>query len=93
MLKFYRGPSPDTEDVSAVPWLATFTWGVENRSASVRIPISVHYQGHGYYEDRRPTSDMDPYLATSVLVCVTLGLPFPFAVGHNFFLPLVHTFV
>ena len=45
-----------------------FTWGVGDRSASVRIPAQVNEQGHGYLEDRRPAATCDPYLVTSVLL-------------------------
>ena len=31
----------------------------------------------GYYEDRRPASNMDPYLVTGMLVSTTLGIPIP----------------
>lgn len=44
-----------------------FTWGISDRSASVRIPIHVHRQGKGYLEDRRPASDCDPYVVTSII--------------------------
>ncbi|KAK9814059.1 hypothetical protein WJX72_000155 [[Myrmecia] bisecta] len=54
-----------------------FTWGLENRSASIRIPHSVVLHQRGYYEDRRPASNMDPYLVSMMLVCTTLGVPLP----------------
>jgi glutamine synthetase len=43
----------------------TFTWGVGDRSASVRIPSSVAEAGCGYFEDRRPSAACDPYLVTA----------------------------
>ena len=43
----------------------TFTHGVGDRTASVRIPNSVHKAGMGYLEDRRPAANIDPYLVTS----------------------------
>ena len=49
-----------------------FTHGVGTRNTSIRIPISVHQAGSGYIEDRRPASNMDPYLATRVLFEHTL---------------------
>eukprot|EP00884_Botryococcus_braunii_P005620 jgi/Botrbrau1/15059/Bobra.118_2s0007.1 len=83
MQNFYRGFSKDNDNLqtaaSTAGNAAGFTWGIENRGASVRIPLHVHCQGGGYYEDRRPASDVEPYLATSILVCATLGIPFPFA--------------
>lgn len=45
----------------------TFTFGIANRSVSVRIPKETYLMGKGYLEDRRPASDVDPYLATSKL--------------------------
>ena len=43
----------------------TFTSGVGNRTTSIRIPNSVHAEGRGYFEDRRPGANIDPYLVTS----------------------------
>ena len=39
----------------------TFTWGVGDRGASVRIPQKVKEDGVGYIEDRRPCANIDPY--------------------------------
>ncbi len=40
----------------------TFSYGVSDRGASIRIPISVIESGwKGYLEDRRPASNADPY--------------------------------
>ncbi|WKY09876.1 hypothetical protein Q1695_002325 [Nippostrongylus brasiliensis] len=45
----------------------TFTWGVANRAASVRIPRGVAFDGKGYLEDRRPSSNCDPYQVTRMI--------------------------
>ena len=45
----------------------TFSYGVANRGASIRIPRETERLGYGYLEDRRPSSNMDPYLVTSLL--------------------------
>lgn len=45
-----------------------FTWGVSDRGASIRIPLNVSQDQCGYLEDRRPASNMDPYLVTSKLL-------------------------
>ena len=45
-----------------------FTWGIANRGASVRINNNTHRDGCGYFEDRRPAANMDPYLVTSILM-------------------------
>lgn len=44
-----------------------FTWGIGTRNTSVRIPTLTHKNGCGYFEDRRPAANIDPYLATSLL--------------------------
>merc|ERR1711893_538832 len=47
----------------------TFSYGVGNRAASFRIPTSTaHANGKGYIEDRRPASNIDPYLVCGMLV-------------------------
>jgi glutamine synthetase len=41
--------------------LEKFTWGVGSRAASVRIPNATRVNGYGYFEDRRPAANADPY--------------------------------
>lgn len=38
-----------------------FTSGIGDRGASIRISKEVFRQKKGYFEDRRPASNMDPY--------------------------------
>ena len=45
----------------------TFTSGAGDRGASVRLPTKVIENQCGYFEDRRPSSEMDPYVVTSLL--------------------------
>eukprot|EP00303_Exanthemachrysis_gayraliae_P014316 CAMPEP_0206029404 /NCGR_PEP_ID=MMETSP1464-20131121/46613_1 /ASSEMBLY_ACC=CAM_ASM_001124 /TAXON_ID=119497 /ORGANISM="Exanthemachrysis gayraliae, Strain RCC1523" /LENGTH=405 /DNA_ID=CAMNT_0053403489 /DNA_START=27 /DNA_END=1244 /DNA_ORIENTATION=- len=45
-----------------------FSWGVANRGASVRIPRMTEKEKRGYFEDRRPASNMDPYKVTSKIM-------------------------
>jgi len=45
-----------------------FTWGIANRGASVRVNRAVSDEGMGYYEDRRPASNADPYRITGIIV-------------------------
>ena len=45
-----------------------FTYGVGNRGASVRINNNTHRLGYGYFEDRRPAANMDPYLVTGIIM-------------------------
>jgi len=44
-----------------------FTWGIGTRNTSVRIPNITKKNGCGYFEDRRPAANIDPYLATSII--------------------------
>ena len=44
-----------------------FTWGIGTRNTSVRIPNLTQKDGAGYFEDRRPAANIDPYLATSII--------------------------
>merc|ERR1711881_713563 len=46
----------------------SFSAGVANRGSSVRIPREVAAQGYGYLEDRRPSSNCDPYVVTGLIV-------------------------
>lgn len=45
-----------------------FSAGVANRGASIRIPRQVAADGYGYLEDRRPSSNCDPYAVTEIIV-------------------------
>jgi glutamine synthetase len=51
----------------------TFSFGVGNRGASVRIPYSTEKDRKGYFEDRRPASNMDPYVVTSMILETSLS--------------------
>lgn len=45
-----------------------FSYGVADRSASFRIPTSVAgANGKGYIEDRRPASNIDPYVVGALI--------------------------
>ena len=45
-----------------------FSYGTGDRTASIRIPNNCVTDGRGYFEDRRPASNMDPYVVTSLLL-------------------------
>jgi glutamine synthetase len=49
-----------------------FSYGVANRGASIRIPRTSEADGFGYFEDRRPASNMDPYVVTSKIFKTTI---------------------
>lgn len=53
----------------------TFTWGVSDRGASIRIPWKVATDKKGYIEDRRPNANADPYQVAAIItntVCEAL---------------------
>jgi glutamine synthetase len=52
----------------------TFKWGVANRGASIRVGRDTEKEGKGYFEDRRPASNMEPYVVTSMITETTLLL-------------------
>jgi glutamine synthetase len=45
-----------------------FTWGVADRGVSVRINRRVAQKQKGYFEDRRPTANVDPYKVVNAMV-------------------------
>jgi len=45
-----------------------FSAGVASRTVSIRIPRQVAVDGCGYLEDRRPSSNCDPYAVSDALV-------------------------
>ena len=51
----------------------TFSWGVADRGASIRVPHSFVNNGYkGYLEDRRPNSMGDPYqIASQILKTIS----------------------
>jgi len=61
----------ETSDISE------FSAGVANRGCSIRIPRDTEKFGKGYFEDRRPASNIDPYLVTAMMVSTTLDIPMP----------------
>lgn len=50
-----------------------FSYGVANRGASVRIGRDTEAAGCGYFEDRRPSSNADPYIVTSKIMETIMG--------------------
>jgi glutamine synthetase len=41
-----------------------FSYGFSTRDTSIRIPAQAIVEGKGYFEDRRPASNCDPYLVS-----------------------------
>ncbi len=46
----------------------TFSYGVSDRGASVRIPWAVEKDQKGYLEDRRPNANIDPYVVARLMI-------------------------
>lgn len=51
--------------------ITEFRSGVADRGASIRIPTACAAEGKGYFEDRRPASNIDPYVVASRIVKTT----------------------
>jgi glutamine synthetase len=45
----------------------SFSFGIGTRNTSVRIGNDTHRDGFGYFEDRRPAANMEPYTVTSLI--------------------------
>lgn len=52
----------ETSDVN------TFSYGVGDRTCSIRISNAVNKSNKGYLEDRRPASNMNPYLVCGLIL-------------------------
>merc|ERR1719163_2403456 len=52
----------------------TFSYGVANRGCSIRIPRSTDAEGCGYLEDRRPSSNADPYIVTAKIFATSCAV-------------------
>ena len=46
----------------------TFSYGVSDRGASIRIPWQVEVDKKGYLEDRRPNANGDPYVIAMLMI-------------------------
>ena len=50
-----------------------FRYAYSDRGASVRIPMATIREGKGYFEDRRPAANMDPYEVCAILIETVCG--------------------
>ncbi len=50
-----------------------FTYGTSDRGASIRIPWATAKNKRGWFEDRRPNANMDPYQVTAVMIDTVCG--------------------
>ena len=51
-----------------IPDLSHFSSGIGDRSVTIRIPLAVADAGFGYFEDRRPLANCDPYPVTEAII-------------------------
>lgn len=52
----------------------TFSAGSADRGRSIRIPRMVDLKGYGYFEDRRPGANSDPYLVAARLAATVCDI-------------------
>lgn len=52
----------------------TFKAGTADRGCSIRIPLPVEQKGYGYFEDRRPGANADPYLVAARISATICGI-------------------
>lgn len=52
----------------------TFKVGDADRGCSIRIPRPVAEKGYGYFEDRRPGANSDPYLVAARICATVCGV-------------------
>lgn len=52
----------------------TFKSGAADRGCSIRIPRPVEQKGYGYFEDRRPGANADPYLVAARICATVCGV-------------------
>lgn len=71
-LEFYGDNSKRLTGEHETSKREVFTYGVGHRGASCRIPTSTAAEKKGYIEDRRPASDMDPYVVSALIADTTL---------------------
>lgn len=54
--------------------ISEFKAGGADRGASIRIPLGVEQSGRGYFEDRRPGANADPYKVSARLAATVFDL-------------------
>jgi glutamine synthetase len=54
--------------------LEDFSYGISDRGSSIRIPVATKLDGKGYFEDRRPASNVNPYMGCEALLSTTIEL-------------------
>jgi glutamine synthetase len=60
-----------------------FSYGVSDRTKSIRIPADTANEERGHLEDRRPAANMDPYQAFTSIIGVLQEVPVAAIRGGN----------
>ena len=68
------GMYPKTSVNMFMKLIDKFSFGVGSRHTSIRIPNQTEAEEKGYFEDRRPSSSLDPYVATALLFSTSIGM-------------------
>jgi len=77
-IKFYGGDNNQRmTGLHETSKLSEFTWSIGGRHTSVRVGNDIKAAGKGYMEDRRPASNIDPYLSTVRFFCSAMGYDGP----------------
>lgn len=81
MLLYGEGNKDRLTGIHETSSFSQFSYGTGNRAASFRIPTTTtHNNGKGYIEDRRPASNIDPYLVGAIIVdtsCIKMTMADP----------------
>jgi glutamine synthetase len=48
--------------------MESFSFGNSDRGSSVRIPVHTYINERGYFEDRRPAANCDPYKVSNLMI-------------------------
>jgi len=73
MLLYGEGNQKRLTGIHETSSFKKFSYGTGNRAASFRIPTSTTAaKGKGYIEDRRPASNIDPYVVAAIIVDTAL---------------------
>ncbi|KAK2872507.1 hypothetical protein QQF64_017883 [Cirrhinus molitorella] len=65
-------PNAGEDNKRRLPSIHDFSAGVANRRVSIRIPYRVAQNKCGYFEDRRPAANCDPYVVTFAMACTCM---------------------
>lgn len=68
MLVYGEGNAERMTGMHETAAMDKFTWGIADRGSSVRVNRQCAIEGKGYFEDRRPAGNADPYEITGIIM-------------------------